>query len=113
MSEVFPSVFLGVASHFLKQELILKQNTTVRLLEISSSQCEEVNYSEERGKKTIDIAKESYWLQIQKFRRSTYKLYSEFLKHMQSTETRKKIRHTHNPKNKPLQNGKKVIVIGD
>ena len=42
---------------FLKWEVTLKQNTMARLLEISSSQYKAINYSKERCKKSIDIAK--------------------------------------------------------
>ena len=42
---------------FLKQELSLKRNKIYNLLEISSSQCKDISYSKEKGKRTIDITK--------------------------------------------------------
>lgn len=61
---------------FLQQELSLKENTIDKLLEISSSQCKDINYSKEKGRKIIDIAKNKgrCRLRIQKFRRPSYNL---------------------------------------
>ena len=49
--------YLEQQNSFLKHELSLKRNTIDKLLEISSSQCKDSNYSKVRGKKTIDVAK--------------------------------------------------------
>ena len=61
---------------FLQQELSLKENSIDKLLEISSSQCKDINYSKEKGRKIIDIAKNKgrCRLRIQKFRRPSYNL---------------------------------------
>ena len=48
---------LGQQNYFLKKELSLKQNTINKLLETSSSQCKDISYSKEKGKKTIHIVK--------------------------------------------------------
>ena len=121
---------------FLKQKLSLKQNTIDKHLEISSSQCKDISYSKEKGKKTIDIAKKKDTscefinsdvpptsCSLNEQQRKSYRVIaqialtvlrnSEFLRHMISTQTRKKICQHRFRRRNHCRTVKKVILLGD
>ena len=128
--------YLEQQNSFLKQEFLLNQNTIDKLLEISSSHSKVISYSKENGKKTIDIAKKkdtgcgfinsdvppttcSLNEQLPKSYRGIAEIDADGVERFKISKAHEinanpeKDMSTQIPKKKPLQNGKKVIILGD